>query len=166
MKKAVYAGSFDPVTNGHLWIINEARKIFDNVIVAVGENTDKNYTFNIDERIQMIKKATHEISNIEVTSFSQEFLVNYANRVGAKFIIRGIRNYTDYDYERSIRHINSDLSQDITTIFLMPPRNFSEVSSSMVKGLSNSNGWEEIASRYLPKSALEKMISYVKNGSK
>lgn len=165
MKTAVYAGSFDPVTNGHLWIIEEASKIFDKLIVAIGENADKTYTFTLDERIAMLNKVTEKFTNVKVTSFTNEFLVNYATQVKAKFIIRGIRNYTDYDYERSVRHLNSDLSQDITTIFLMPPRNFAEVSSSMVKGLAGSKGWEIVAKRYLPPAALAKMIAHIKKAS-
>ncbi len=162
MKKAVYAGSFDPVTNGHLWIIEQSSKIFDNVLVAVGQNADKNYTFSLDERLIMLRHATKKIDNVEITYFSNEFLVNYAQKVNAKFIIRGIRNNHDYDYEKSIRHINADLSEDINTIFLMPPRNYAEVSSSMVKGLIGSNGWEEIAKKYVPKEVLEQLIAHSK----
>lgn len=159
-KIAVYAGSFDPITNGHLWMIEQSCKIFDKVIVAIGENADKKYTFSLEDRIGLISSITNRFHNVEVTRFSNQFLVDYAKSIGAGFIIRGIRNYTDYDYEKSIRHINSDLSKEITTIFLMPPRNFAEVSSSMVKGLVGSAGWEKIAKKYLPDLVLEKMIEY------
>lgn len=159
-KIAVYAGSFDPITNGHLWMIEKSCKIFDKLIVAIGENADKAYTFSLEERIELIKATTNKLANVEVTHFKNLFLVDYAKSIGANFVVRGIRNYTDYDYEKSIRHINSDLSKEITTIFLMPPRNFAEVSSSMVKGLVGSEGWEKIARKYLPEIVLEKMISY------
>ncbi|HLX55000.1 MAG TPA: pantetheine-phosphate adenylyltransferase [Aquella sp.] len=159
-KIAVYAGSFDPITNGHLWMIEQSCKIFDKLIVAIGENADKAYTFSLKDRIELIQETTSKIPNVEVTHFKNLFLVDYAKSIGAGFIVRGIRNYTDYDYEKSIRHINSDLSKDITTVFLMPPRNFAEVSSSMVKGLVGSAGWEKIAKKYLPEPVLEKMISY------
>jgi pantetheine-phosphate adenylyltransferase len=159
-KIAVYAGSFDPITNGHLWMIEQSCKIFDKLTVAIGENADKKYTFSYKDRFELIQAITSKLPNVEVTHFSNQFLVDYAKSIGAGFIVRGIRNYTDYDYEKSIRHINSDLSKEITTIFLMPPRNFAEVSSSMVKGLVGSNGWEKIAKKYLPDQVLEKMIEY------
>ncbi|MCC2624811.1 MAG: coaD [Burkholderiales bacterium] len=161
-KTAVYAGSFDPITNGHLWMIEQSCKLFDKLIVAIGENADKKYTFNLKDRIDLIQNTTSKFSNVEVTHFKNLFLVDYAKSINAGFIVRGIRNYTDYEYEKSIRHINSDLARDITTVFLMPPRNFAEVSSSMVKGLIGSNGWEKIAKKYLPEPVLEKMISYTK----
>lgn len=157
---AVYAGSFDPITNGHLWIIQQSCKIFDKLIVALGENADKKYTFSHDDRIKLVCAITAKFPNVEVTHFSNQFLVDYAKSIGAGFIVRGIRNYTDYDYEKSIRHINSDLSKEVTTVFLMPPRDFAEVSSSMVKGLVGSAGWEKIAKKYLPELVLEKMIEY------
>ncbi|MCC2645777.1 MAG: coaD [Burkholderiales bacterium] len=159
-KIAVYAGSFDPITNGHLWMIEQSCKIFDKLIVAIGENANKTYTFRLEERMELIRSTITRLSNVEVTNFKNLFLVDYAKSIGANFIVRGIRNYTDYDYEKSIRHINSDLSNEITTVFLMPPRNFAEVSSSMVKGLVGSAGWEKIAKKYLPKPVLEKMIAY------
>lgn len=159
-KTAVYAGSFDPITNGHLWIIEQSAKLFDKLIVAIGENAEKKYTFSLEERIELIQATTAKLSNVEVTHFNNQFLVSYAKSIGAGFIVRGIRNYTDYDYEKSIRHINSDLSKEITTVFLMPPRNFAEVSSSMVKGLIGSAGWEKIAKKYLPEPVLQKMIDY------
>ena len=163
IKTAVYAGSFDPVTNGHLWIIEQASKIFDKVIVAIGENAEKEYTFTLDERLEMLRIMTKDILNVEVTHFHNELLVNYTKRIGAQFIVRGIRNYSDYEYEKNMRYINSDLSQDINIVFLIPPRNFAEVSSSLVKGLIGSIGWEEIAQQYLPEIVLNRLKESMKN---
>ena len=157
IKTAVYAGSFDPVTNGHLWIIEQASKIFDKVIVAIGENPEKKYTFSLEDRTEMLHIMTKNILNVEITYFHNELLVNYAKRVGAQFIVRGIRNYSDYEYEKNMRYINSDLSQDVNIVFLIPPRNYAEVSSSLVKGLVGSIGWEEIAKQYLPQIVLNKL---------
>jgi len=159
MRKAVYAGSFDPVTNGHMWMIREAARLFDHVVIAIGENFEKSYSFSVAERIEFLNAATAGIKNIEVVSLSNEFLVNYAAKLGADYVIRGIRNSSDYEYEKSMRHINSDLNKNISTIFLLPPRNYAEVSSSMVKGLVGSQGWEEIVKNYVPEVVFDKLKS-------
>lgn len=158
IRKAVYAGSFDPLTNGHLWMINQAASLFDEVIVAIGENFEKQYTFSVDERISFLKDATTRFKNITVTHFKNEFLVSYAKRMNAGYIIRGIRNSNDYEYEKSMRYINSDLSPEVNTIFLMPPRNYAEVSSNMVKGLVGSDGWEDIVKKYVPTSVFDGLL--------
>ncbi len=158
MRKAVYAGSFDPVTNGHLWIIEQSALLFDKLVIAIGENFDKTYNFSVEERMAFLTETTSKHSNIEVACFNNEFLVNYAKRVGAKFIIRGIRNNTDYEYERTMRNINSDLNKDITTIFLLPPRKYAEVSSNMVRGLVGSSGWEGLVKKYVPDNVYNKLF--------
>ena len=155
MRKAVYAGSFDPVTRGHLWMIEQAAKLFDSLIVAVGDNYKKNYTFTLEQRVSFLESLTSGYSNIEVSHFTNEFLVNYAKRVGVNYIVRGIRNSQDYEFEKTMRHVNSDLDINITTVFLLPPRQFAEVSSSMVKGLVGSNGWEGVVTQYVPNIVLE-----------
>jgi pantetheine-phosphate adenylyltransferase len=162
MKKAIYAGSFDPPTNGHLWMIEQASQLFDTLIVAIGENYEKNYTFRTNERLYLLKEITKKFNNVEIVSFNNEFLVNYANKVNASYIIRGIRNSNDYEFEKTMRYINSDLNNQISTIFLIPPRNYAEVSSSMIKGLIGSNGWEEIVAKYTPNIVLQYLKSYYK----
>ena len=152
MRKAVYAGSFDPVTNGHLWIIQQSAMLFDSLVIAIGENFEKNYTFSLHDRLECLQQVTKKFPNIEVTHFKNEFLVNYA-----KIIVRGIRNAGDYEYEKGMRYINSDLNKDITTVFLFPPRDYAELSSSMVKGLVGSNGWEELVKRYVPQNVFDKL---------
>ena len=160
MRKAVYAGSFDPVTNGHLWIIEQAASMFDTVVVALGENADKQYSFSLETRLDLLRQVTSQYTNIEVAQFNNEYLIKYAKRIEARYIIRGIRNTTDYEYEKSMRYINSDICPEINTIFLIPPRNVAEVSSSLVKGLVGSLGWEEIVRKYLPPSVVEKMFEW------
>ncbi|MBY0379391.1 MAG: pantetheine-phosphate adenylyltransferase [Burkholderiales bacterium] len=157
MRKAVYAGSFDPVTNGHLWIIKQAAELFDSLVIAIGENFEKSYTFSVDDRLECLTKATSDMDNIQITHFSNEFLVSYATKINARFIVRGIRNNSDYEYERSMRYINSDLNQDVATVFLLPPRDYAEVSSSMVRGLVGSKGWENIVRKYVPELVFEKL---------
>lgn len=159
MRKAVYAGSFDPITNGHLWMVEKGSHLFDELIVAIGENPEKKYTFSFDERLRVLRESVKGIANISVNSFENQFLVNYARTVGAQFILRGIRDSRDYEFERGMRHFNDDLQPDITTVFLMPPREIAEVSSSLVKGLVGPEGWQEIVRRYVPAPVYELIIS-------
>ena len=155
--KCVYAGSFDPITNGHLWMILRAPVEFD-LIVAVGTNPDKKYTFSEDERIEMLEKTIGASSaSAKVSKMGNKLLVNYAKSIGSHYILRGIRSAADYEYERTMRYINSDISSGITTFFLMPPRELAEVSSSIVKGLVGSDGWENIVAQYVPLCVIEKL---------
>jgi pantetheine-phosphate adenylyltransferase len=148
MKTAIYAGSFDPMTNGHLWMIKEGVKLFDRLIIAIAHNPDKKYMFSLDARLQMVAEASEHMTE----SCGNMYLVDYAKDKRANFILRGIRNQSDAEYERSMRHINDDLSRgyNITSVFLMPPRRLCEVSSSLVKGLIGPDGWETIVKEYVP----------------
>jgi len=150
MRRAVYAGSFDPITNGHLWLVEQGAQLFDELIVAIGDNPEKRYTFPLHERLGMLHASLAGLPGVTVTSFLNQYLVNYARSVGASYILRGIRDGRDYEYERGMRHVNDDLQPEVTTIFLMPPRRIAEVSSSMVKALIGPAGWPEIVQRYVP----------------
>jgi pantetheine-phosphate adenylyltransferase len=147
MRKAVYAGSFDPITLGHQWIIQHAAPLFDQLIVAIGVNPDKRATFTVEERLRFILETTSGIATCAVAAFENKYLVDYADQIGAGYIIRGIRNESDFTYERAMRHINSDLRPEVLTVFLMPPRQFAELSSSMVKGMVGPDGWERVVQR-------------------
>ncbi len=153
-KLGVYAGTFDPITNGHLWMIEQGSDLFDKLIVAIGINPQKQCVFSLEDRLKMIEGSIAHLPNVSVCSFTNEFLVNYAHSMGAKYILRGIRNETDYAYERTIKNINGDLNSDIVTIFLIPPRGIAEVSSSMVKELAQPNGWENVVKNYVPEAVL------------
>lgn len=158
-RRAVYAGSFDPPTNGHLWMITEAQQLFDELIVAIGINPDKKSSYSVAERREMLEAITADFPNVRIDSFENEYLVNYAHSVGAGFVVRGIRTATDYEYERAVRHINADLQPAIRTVFLMPPREIVEVSSTMVKGLVGYTGWEDMIGRYVPQPVYQKMLA-------
>ena len=140
---AVYAGTFDPITVGHLWMIERGAELFDKLIIAVGINPEKHCVFPIKERIEMLRGSIKKFPNVQIDTFTDQFLINYAKSVGARFILRGIRSGGDYEYERMMRHINSDLNPDIITVFLMPPREIAEVSSNMVRGLLETKGWKK-----------------------
>ena len=146
----VYAGSFDPLTVGHLWMIEQGVNLFDRLIVAIGINPDKRYTFPLEERLGLLRKSLKQFRNISVVSFSNRYLIDYAQSVGATHILRGIRSESDYEYERTMRNINGDLDSSICSVFLMPPRGIAEVSSSMVKGLVGPKGWQQVVQKYVP----------------
>jgi pantetheine-phosphate adenylyltransferase/8-oxo-dGTP diphosphatase len=164
MKRAVYAGSFDPVTNGHLWMIERGYDLFDEMIVAIGVNPDKRATFSVTEREEMLREVTQHLPNLRVASFENQFLVNYARSVGANYILRGIRTASDYEFERTMRYVNSDLVPEVTTTFLMPPRSIAEVSSTMIKGLVGPEGWEEVLKKYVPPAVHRRFIEMAGKG--
>lgn len=148
--KGVYAGSFDPLTEGHLYMIEQGAKLFDELIVAIGINPGKNYTFSLEKRLELIKASTKHIKNVVTTSYENQFLVKYAESMDCSYIIRGIRNESDYEFERTMRNVNGDLNPQISTIFLMPPREIAEISSSFVKGLVGPEGWENVIEKFVP----------------
>jgi pantetheine-phosphate adenylyltransferase len=150
MTKAVYAGSFDPLTVGHLWMVEQGAALFDRLVLAIGVHPDKKYAFTLQERRDMLREAVRPFRNVRVDSFENRLLVHYARSVGAGFMLRGIRSEGDYEYERAMRHVNGDLAPRISTVFLMPPREIAEVSSSFVKGLVGLAGWRSIVKKYLP----------------
>jgi len=157
MQTAVYAGSFDPPTNGHLWMIRQGLELFERLVVAIGSNPSKHYTFSTDERLELLRDAIPSCERLTITHFDNRYLVDYAKEANAEFILRGIRSPQDYEYERVMRHINGDMAPDIQTVFLMPPRDIAELSSSMVKGLIGPEGWQKTVRRYVPQNVFEKL---------
>ena len=106
----------------------------------------------------MLRETTQEYPNLRVEVFEKLFLVDYAQMVGANYIVRGIRTASDYEFERTMRYVNSDLHPDITTLFLLPPREFAEVSSTMVKGLVGPKGWEAVIRQYVPGAVHDRFL--------
>ncbi len=155
MHIAVYAGSFDPPTNGHLWMIQRGLELFDRLIVAIGTNTEKRYSFTVEERLNLLRASVPSCERLTIAHFNNRYLVDYAKEQNAAYILRGVRTADDYEYERVMRHINADLAPEINTVFLMPPRDIAELSSSMVKGLIGPDGWQETVRRYVPDPVFE-----------
>lgn len=139
MNIAVYPGSFDPITNGHLNIIERAATIFDEVIVIVLVNPDKKGLFSIDERVELIKRVTKHIPNVKVESFSG-LLVDYMNKNNVKVIIKGLRAISDFEYEFQMSLINKKLNPHIETLFMMTSSEYSYLSSSSVKQVAAFGG--------------------------
>lgn len=150
MRRAVYAGSFDPLTNGHVWMIERGAALFDELVVAIGVNPEKKCHLPLSDRFALLQDVLTPYPNARADSFENQFLVRYARSVQAGFIVRGIRSEADYEYERAMRHMNNDFDPGITTVFLMPPREIAEISSSLVKGLVGPAGWEEVVKNYVP----------------
>jgi len=137
--KILYPGTFDPLTNGHLDLIERSQMIFGNVIVAVLENTSKRPTFSLERRIIQIKESVNNLSNVQVISYSG-LTVDCANEYGADLILRGLRAMSDFEYELQISHTNRSLNKKIETIFLSTDTNFSFLSSSLVKEVAKFKG--------------------------
>ena len=137
--KILYPGTFDPLTNGHLDLIQRAEKLFGNVVVAVLENTSKNPTFDLGRRLIQINKAISHLSNIDVISY-EGLTVDCAKEVDANLILRGLRAMSDFEYELQIAHTNKSLNNKIETIFLSTNTNFSFLSSSLVKEVAKFGG--------------------------
>jgi pantetheine-phosphate adenylyltransferase len=157
-KFGVYAGSFDPLTVGHMYMIEEGARLFDHLTVAIGVNPDKKYTFPMEDRLAMLHESTKPFKNVTVASFSNHYLIRYAQLIRATHILRGIRTESDYEFERTMRNVNGDLDAGICTVFLMPPRGIAEVSSSMVRGLIGPVGWQKIVRKYVPEPVYSRLV--------
>lgn len=146
---ALFPGSFDPLTNGHLNMIERSTKMFDKVIVGVFVNTNKTALFTLDEKLILIKEAVAHLKNVEVIVQESKLTVESATELGAAFLIRGIRNVKDYEYEKDIAIMNRHLAPELETVFLLADEPYAHVSSSLIKEVLKFGG---DVSNYLPKS--------------
>ncbi len=138
-KIAIYPGSFDPVTNGHIDIIKRSSRIFSKIIVAILKNYEKEPLFSVNERMELIKNALCKDEGIEITSFDG-LLVDFAAKVNAKIIIRGLREISDFEYEFQMALMNRRLNENIETVFMMPKAEYSYLSSSLVREIATLDG--------------------------
>lgn len=140
MKIAVFPGSFDPITLGHYDIIERGATLFDRLIIAIGHNSQKNYMFPLEKRKEFILKATQHLPNVEVDSFDT-LTVDYALQKNAQFILRGLRNPADFEFEKAIAHTNRTLAhKKLETVFLLTSSGKSFISSSIVREIINHHG--------------------------
>ena len=115
-------------------------------------------TFTLEQRLEMLRASTKHLKGVQIASFGNQYLIDYAKETGATHILRGVRSPGDYDYERVMRNINGDLDPNITTVFLMPPRDIAEVSSSMVRGLIGPKGWKPVVRKYVPAPVYSRLL--------
>jgi pantetheine-phosphate adenylyltransferase len=148
---AVYAGSFDPITLGHLDLIERASLLFSDVVVAIGRHPTKHPLFTVDERIMMLEKVCSPFTNVRVKSF-EGLLIHYCRQIGARVIVRGLRAVTDFEYELQIAHANADLCPEVDTIFLPTRTKHGFVSASLVREIAMHGG---DVTRYAPPDVCE-----------
>ena len=139
MRRAIYPGSFDPVTNGHLDVIDRARKLFDEVIVAVAHNDQKNPLFTLDERLEFLRQTVGEMENVKIAPLDG-LLVDFAIAKNATAVVRGLRAVSDFEFEFQMALMNRKLEASIETIFLMPKEEYTYLSSRIVKEIARLGG--------------------------
>ena len=157
-RKALYPGSFDGLTYGHLDIIRRASLLFDHLIVGVAHRPQKELCFSVEERVEMLKKATSDIARVEITDF-QSLTVEYAREIGAKFIVRGLRAISDFEYEIQLALLNRQLAEEIETVFLATSTQYIFLSSSAMKDVIMHNGTvKDLVPDFVEKALREKLL--------
>lgn len=151
VKRAIYPGTFDPITNGHIDIIRRACNIFDEIIVAVAESEAKKPMFTLKQRIEMVENATKDFPKIKVIGF-HSLLIDLSDDLEANIIIRGLRAVSDFEYELQMGYANASLKKELETVYLMPSLEYAFVSSSVVRSILNFNGKVD---HLVPKEALK-----------
>ncbi|HEX9297304.1 MAG TPA: pantetheine-phosphate adenylyltransferase [Polyangiaceae bacterium] len=159
---AVYAGSFDPVTNGHIDLIDRASKLFQAVVVALGVHPTRAPLFTMEERLALLTEVARPFTNVEIRSFDG-LLIDFCHSIGARVIVRGLRAATDFEYELQIAHANADLMPEIDTIFLPTRTNYGFVSASLVRDIAIHGG---DVSRYAPPAVLQALATKYKKQRK
>ncbi len=152
----LYAGSFDPPTNGHLWMIQRGAELFDELVVVLAVNPDKRSFLTLEQRQSLLTCMLQKVpSNVRLSTVEQGFLVDFAREVGASFLLRGVRNSIDFEYEKSMARMNARMEPDIRSVFLMPPGELEEISSSMVRGFIGVPGWQRWVRTCVPECVYE-----------
>lgn len=147
----IYAGSFDPPTNGHLWMIQQGAELFDELVVVLGVNPDKKGFLSEEARLNALRSMLQDCPlNVRVERMQGGFLVDFARRIGATHLLRGIRNTIDFEYEKSMDRMNARMEPGIRTVYLMPPAELEEISSSMVRGFVGVQGWQRWVQASVP----------------
>lgn len=142
MKKAIYAGTFDPITTGHQFLIKEGSQIFDHLTVVLAVNKNKTTLFNIEERKEQIQFFIKDLKNVSLELVEKEYIANFAQTIGATYLLRGLRDCNDYTYEQKVESINLKINPNLKTIYISSPDELKAISSSMVKSLVGFQGYQ------------------------
>ncbi|OUK67556.1 pantetheine-phosphate adenylyltransferase [Klebsiella pneumoniae] len=156
--KAIYPGTFDPITNGHIDIVTRAASMFDKVVLAIAASPSKKPMFSLDERIALAEQATAHLVNVEVIGFS-DLMANFARAQQANILIRGLRAVADFEYEMQLAHMNRHLMATLESVFLMPCKEWSFISSSLVKEVARHQG---DVSHFLPANVHQALLNKLK----
>lgn len=161
MSSALFPGSFDPITNGHVDIVRQAARIFDKVYVVVMTNTTKHYLFTVDERVKLVRDALKKLKNVEVLKKPEELTIQVAHELNINVVIRGVRNTEDFLYEQQIAAMNQDMAKDVETVLLFTKPQNSFVTSSIIKEVALFNGDIDA---FLPEKAAAALKKKLGNG--
>jgi pantetheine-phosphate adenylyltransferase len=161
LRTAVFTGTFDPLTLGHLDVIRRGRMLFDHVVVGIGVNPNKTALFGIDERVELAKRVVAPFPNVSVESF-EELTVQFVRRIGARVILRGLRTLSDMEYEFGMTLTNHRLDPSIETVFLMADGEYSHVSSTLIKQVARFGGASAL-SRFVPQDLIEPIMAKMKS---
>ena len=156
MTIAVYPGTFDPITNGHIHVVERAARVFDKVVVGVAGSTHKKPMFNIETRVRLAQESLSQLKNVEIHGFSI-LLASFAQAVGARVIVRGLRAVADYEYELQIANLNRKLAPELESLFLTPVEHYSFISSTLVKEVARLNGHIE---PFVPPAVAQELRTY------
>lgn len=159
ISKAIYPGTFDPITNGHLDLVTRASLIFDHVILAIAASSDKSPLFNLRERVDLARQVTLHLNNVEVLGFS-ELITHFAAHHNVNILVRGLRGISDFEHEVQLANINRHLMPNLESVFLMPSKKWSFVSSSLVKKVAQHGGYiAPLLPKVVTQALTEKLFS-------
>ncbi|MCA1923386.1 pantetheine-phosphate adenylyltransferase [Buttiauxella noackiae] len=156
--RAIYPGTFDPITNGHLDIVTRGAMMFDTLILAIANSPHKKTLFTLEERVQLAQAVTAHLPNVEVVGFS-DLMANFAKTQQANVLVRGLRTAADFEYEMQLAHMNRHLMPELESVFLMPSKEWSFVSSSLVKEVARHHG--DVA-HFLPEPVCKALLEKLK----
>lgn len=163
-RTAVYTGSFDPITLGHLHIIHRASRLFDDLVIGIGINADKRHLFAPHQRVELVERVTGELKNIRVETFDG-LAVDFVRSVGASVMVRGIRPLTDIAGEFTMMMANHQLDPDIETVFLMADERFAHVSSSLLKQIASLSDDDDRLAKFVPPEIIPRLRERLRHGS-
>ncbi len=157
---AIYAGSFDPPTNGHLWMIRQGAALFDELVVTLAVNPDKPGFLPMAERERLLRELSADVpGSVRVATVPHGFLVDFAREQGAGILIRGVRNTQDFEYEKTMARMNARMEPVIRTVFLVPPGELEEISSTSVRGFVGVPGWERWVRAFVPPCVYDAILA-------